>query len=142
MEDVSINLLYPLIILKKPRMKYFLVCKAFYNGKKSNLIFQNQVSLVILCHLFSKTSRMSSYMTLKIPIYDDYRMVLVYPSSPSPHPSAPLNLEVSFLIKVIHFPSFAIRVVVTLSWQQMRRNLYHILGTISWLLFFLVMIIC
>ena len=137
--------------MKKPRIKSLVVFQAFYNGKKSSSIlhcialtdiFRIKLAWLFCVFFFSKTSRMSSYMTLKIPIYDDYRMVLVYPSSPSPHPSAPLNLEVSFLIKVIHFTPFAIRVVVTLSWEQMIRNLYHILGTISWLLSFQHMIIC
>ena len=40
MEDISINL-YRRIILKKPRMKSFVVCQAFYNGKKSYLLFHS-----------------------------------------------------------------------------------------------------
>ena len=32
---------------------------------------------------------------IKIPVYDNYRMVLVFPSSPFPPLSAPCNLKVS-----------------------------------------------
>ena len=49
---------------------------------------------------------MNPRRTLKIPIYDDYRMVLGFPSSSSLPPSAPFNLEVSFLFKVIHSDQF------------------------------------
>ena len=67
---------------------------------------------------------MNPQKTLKIPIYDDYRMVLIFPSPPSPQPSAALNLEVSFHIKKNTLHLFVTRVVVTLPWQQMRRNIY------------------
>ena len=64
------------------------------------IIFSESSQLGIPVFIPIKTSIMK---TLKIPIYEDYRMVLIFPSSPSPHPSAPLNLKVSFLIKENHF---------------------------------------
>ena len=33
---------------------------------------------------------------IKIPVYDSYRMVLVFPSSPFPPLTSPCNLKVSF----------------------------------------------
>ena len=67
------------------------------------LLFSESSQLGIPAFHYSKTFKMNPHKTMKIPIFGEYRMVLVFPSSPSPHPSAPSNLEVSFLIIENHF---------------------------------------
>ena len=104
----------------------------FFEKALTELILSESSKLGIPAFIVSKTSKMRPHRTLKIPIYDDYRMVLVFPSS-SLTPSAPLNLEVCVLYKVDYSDQFTYQgggnlTLVTNEKKVMKHSGYYLLA--------------
>ena len=54
------------------------------------------LSLLTMFYSLYEDPKVKFENVIKIPVYDSYRMVLVFPSSPFPPPSYTCNLKVSF----------------------------------------------
>ena len=65
--------------------------KFLYNF--SDLYF---ISIFNMFYSLYEDPKMKFENVIKIPVYDSYRMVLVFPSSPFPPLTSPCNLKVSF----------------------------------------------
>ena len=54
------------------------------------------ISIFNMFYSLYEDPKMKFENVIKIPVYDSYRMVLVFPSSPFPPLTSPCNLKVSF----------------------------------------------
>ena len=54
------------------------------------------ISIFSMFYSLYEDPKMKFENVIKIPVYDSYRMVLVFPSSPFPPLTSPCNLKVSF----------------------------------------------
>ena len=69
--------------------------KFLYNF--SDLYF---ISIFNMFYSLYEDLKMKFENVIKIPVYDSYRMVLVFPSSPFPPLTSPCNLKVSFKTRI------------------------------------------
>ena len=73
--------------------------------KRSKFLYDNFsdlyfISIFNMFYSLYEDPKMKFENVIKIPVYDSYRMVLVFPSSPFPPLTSPCNLKVSFKTRI------------------------------------------